>query len=409
MVREYGKKTVPAGMVGTEKKELNRGLCEEAEEYAGSHSRTDHTGNVGTHGVHEQVVAGIVFETEVVGDTCGHRHSRNAGVADERVDLLVFRKHEVEELDEENTRRRSDNESHEAEEEDEHCLRCEELRSLSRRTYSHAEKYSHDIGEGIRGSLGKTCGYTALAEKIAEEKHAEQRNTGGNHEAGEDHAHDGEDDLLALSDGTSGTHLDQALVLGGEEAHDRGLDHGHESHVAISRNGDGTHEVGGELRRKEDSCRTVGTADDGDSASLVGCETKSESYDVGTKDTELCGSTDEHQLGIGDEGREVGHGTDAKEDQRGIPAGAHAIVKDIEYGTLFVDTDFKTGFGVERYVADEHTEADGHEKHRLEVLLDGKPDEEQAYRQHNKVLPCGVVESCQMPELREVAYKEITE
>ena len=75
-------------------------LCEEAEQHAGSHSRTDHTCNVRAHGMHEQIVGGIIFETEIVGDTCRHRHSRNACVADKRINLMIFRKNEVEELHE---------------------------------------------------------------------------------------------------------------------------------------------------------------------------------------------------------------------------------------------------------------------------------------------------------------------
>lgn len=42
------------------------GLGEESEEHTGGNCGADNSGNVRTHGVHEQVVAGVVFEAEVV-------------------------------------------------------------------------------------------------------------------------------------------------------------------------------------------------------------------------------------------------------------------------------------------------------------------------------------------------------
>ncbi len=41
-------------------------LCEEAEQHTGSHSRTNHTGNIRTHGMHEQIVGGVIYETGVL-------------------------------------------------------------------------------------------------------------------------------------------------------------------------------------------------------------------------------------------------------------------------------------------------------------------------------------------------------
>ena len=82
------------------------------------------------------------------------------------------------------------------------------------------------------------------------------------------------------------------------------------------------------------------------------------------------------------------------------------LVENIEYRSFFIDAYLKTGLGVEGYIANEHTEADGHEQHRFEVLFDGEPDEEQAYGEHNEMLPCGVVESGKVPELCEVIHEK---
>ncbi len=162
----------------------------------------------------------------------------------------------------------------------------------------------------------KTGCHAALTQQVAEEEHAQQRKAGGHHEAGEKHAHDGEDDFLVLAHGARGLHFDETLFLCGEQAHQRGLDYRHQSHVGICRYCDGAHEVGSELRRQEDGGGSVGAADDGDSAGLVGAEAQQEGYHVCAEDAELCGGADEHELGIGNQGREVGRGTDAKENQR---------------------------------------------------------------------------------------------
>ena len=75
-------------------------LTEEAQQHAGSHCRTDNTGHIRPHGVHEQVVFGIVLQTEILRDAGSHRHGRYTGITDKRINFLVFRQEQVEELDE---------------------------------------------------------------------------------------------------------------------------------------------------------------------------------------------------------------------------------------------------------------------------------------------------------------------
>ena len=75
-------------------------LGKEAQKDTGSNSRTDYAGHVGTHSVHQQVVGWIVLQAEVVGDSARHRHGRNSGVTDKRVDFLRRREEEIEELHE---------------------------------------------------------------------------------------------------------------------------------------------------------------------------------------------------------------------------------------------------------------------------------------------------------------------
>ena len=70
--------------------------------------------------------------------------------------------------------------------------------------------------------------------------------------------------------------------------------------------------------------------------------------------------------------------------------------------------DFKSGFSVEGDVAYEDTETDRHEEHRFKVFLDGEPNEEKTHGKHDKVLPCRVVETGEVPELSQVGNHEIT-
>ena len=49
------------------------------EQYTGGYGRTDNTGNIRAHSVHQQEVMGIRLLTDFVGDTRRHRHSRHTG------------------------------------------------------------------------------------------------------------------------------------------------------------------------------------------------------------------------------------------------------------------------------------------------------------------------------------------
>lgn len=50
-------------------------LTQEAEEHTCRNRRSYYPGNIRPHGVHEEIVGGIVFQTQIVGYSCCHRHS----------------------------------------------------------------------------------------------------------------------------------------------------------------------------------------------------------------------------------------------------------------------------------------------------------------------------------------------
>ena len=199
--------------------------------------------------------------------------------------------------------------------------------------------------------------------------------------------------------GASRFHLDDALFLGGEQLHDRRLDNGHECHIGVSRYGNGAHEVRCKFRRKEDSRRAVGTTDNSDSTGLVGSKAEGKSNHISAEDAELSGSTDEHKFRIGNKRREVGHRTNTEEDERRIPSGTNSVVENIEDRTFFVYTNFETGIDFERDVAHEDTETNRNEEQGLEIVFDGKPNEEQTDSEHNEVFPSDVGKTRKAPEI----------
>ena len=53
---------------------LNLQTLQLVQQDTGGDGRTDNTGNVGPHGVHEEEVLGIIFKTDLIDDTGSHRN-----------------------------------------------------------------------------------------------------------------------------------------------------------------------------------------------------------------------------------------------------------------------------------------------------------------------------------------------
>ena len=138
--------------------------------------------------------------------------------------------------------------------------------------YGKSQEHHNHVVEAAACSLGQACGLATLFQQIAKEEHSQQRQTAGHDEGGEQQADDGEEYLLALTHLSGWLHLDDTLVLRGEQSHQRGLDDRYQCHIGIGAHGDGSHEVRTEFARQEDGCRAVGSSDDGDACCLVGLE-----------------------------------------------------------------------------------------------------------------------------------------
>ena len=82
---------------------------------------------------------------------------------------------------------------------------------------------------------------------------------------------------------------------------------------------------------QEDGSWAIGTTDNGDTSSLRGFKAHSQRYHISAEDTKLGGCANEHQLGIGQQCREVRHRTDAQKDERGIPSLSHTLIEDVQH------------------------------------------------------------------------------
>ena len=79
-----------------------------------------------------------------------------------------------------------------------------------------------------------------------------------------------------------------------------------------------------------------GTTDDGNTSCLIRLKSQGKSHHICTEDTKLSCSTHKHKLGIGNQGGEVGHGSNAEEYQRRIPSLAHTLIEDVEHRVVFI-------------------------------------------------------------------------
>ena len=77
--------------------------------------------------MHEQEVVAVVFQSEIVGDTGSHWHSRYTGVADERIELFVFWQEYVHQLNEQYSTHGSHDECTCSDGEDEYSVHGKEL------------------------------------------------------------------------------------------------------------------------------------------------------------------------------------------------------------------------------------------------------------------------------------------
>ena len=340
--------------------------------------------------MHQQVIRTVVADTHILRHARGGRNGRNARIADQRVDLVALLQEEVHQLDEQHAAHRGDEERACAQHEDSQRLGSQEDRRLRRSSHRDADQDRHDVDQLVAGRGGQTLHHARLLQKVAQEEHTQQRNRIGHDKRRQQEADDREENLLGGGDGTRRTHLDKAFARRGQQTHHGRLDHRYEGHVRIGADSDGAHVLRSQTARQEDGRRTVGAADDGDRTGLVGRESERQSAHVGREDTDLRRSADKHQLGVRNQRREVGHGAHAEEDQRRIDAVTDAEIEVVEHRAFLVDADSVAGH--HRDIADDDTETDRHQQHGLELVFDGKIEEEAPHGDHDEVLVAALLQ-----------------
>jgi hypothetical protein len=135
--------------------------------------------------------------------------------------------------------------------------------------------------------------------------------------AGTSHGdHQGKDQLFGLRDLTQAAHTDLAFGVGGQGAHNRRLDHRHQGHIAIGRNGNRGQQLGRHLVGQENRGRAVSAADNPDGRRLMGRKAEQGCAQEGGKDAELGRSAQQKGPRVGNHRSKVGQRPHAEEDNR---------------------------------------------------------------------------------------------
>ena len=146
---------------------LDRFLRQEAEQSTGGHCRTDDACHIGAHGVHEEEVVAVVLQSHIMTDTGGHWHGGDSGIANEGVDLLVFGKEQIHNLNEQHAAGRGNGKGEGTDGKDEHGVEREELAGLSGAAHGETQQHHHNVVQRSTGSLGQSGGLTTLFQQIA--------------------------------------------------------------------------------------------------------------------------------------------------------------------------------------------------------------------------------------------------
>ena len=351
--------------------------------------------------MHQQEVGGVLALADLLRNTGGHRNSGNTSGADQGVDLTAGQG--VHHLAAQNACSGTKGEGDQTQHNDEQGAAVQEGVCRGGAANRQSQENGDDVHQFIAGSLLDTIHNTGLLHQVAQHQHTDQNGSIGNDQRNNDGDHDGEDDPLGLGHGAQLLHHDCALFLGGERLHNGRLDHGHQSHVAVRRNGNAAQQLRCQTGGNEDGGGAVCTADDGDCSGLLLGEVhntgsgQQTSAHISTKDTELSGSAQQQALGVGDQGGEVGHGADAQEDQRGVNAQLDTHVKHIGQTAVIQDLDphrvLKTitnevlhvDNAAAGQVGKDHAKCHGQQDQGLKFLYDGQVQQEAAHADHDRV------------------------
>lgn len=375
--------------------------AEHVDQDTGRNRGTDNAGHVGAHGMHEQVVGGVVLLADLLADAGRHRHGGHARGTDEGVDLAAG--DDAHDLAQDDAARGAHTESHDAQDDDLHGLDVQEGGGVGGAAHREAQENGDNIHQLIAGSLGDTLHHAAFFHQVAHHQAAHQDGRVGQGQRNNDGNNDREKDLFGLGDLTRGGHNDLAFFFRSKYPHDGRLDDRHQRHVTVGCHRDGTQQMGRQTGGGEDGGGAVGTADDADGSGFRPGEAQDLGADEGEEDTQLGRSAQQKAGGTGDQRGEVGHGADAQEDQRRVNAQLDAQVDVVHHAAGvaqhfpvdvvgLIEENLDVEDAVQGQVGHEHAEADGQQQQRFELLDDGQVQQHAGNRQHDGVFPAAVGE-----------------
>ena len=371
--------------------------------------------------MHQQIVAFVIPPADILGNTRGHRNRRYTCGADQGVNLAAgcF----VHDDAAAETSDGRDRESDQTENDDLDGIQVQEVLCDHGGADGGGKEDRDDIHQCVLCCIGQTIGHAALTEQVAEHQAADQRSRGGEQQDDEGGNDDRKNDLLGLGNLAALDHLDLAHLIVGHQLHDRGLDQRNQRHVGIRGDGDGSQQLRRELGGQVDGCGAVRTADDADGCCLGAGKAEQHRAEERDEDAELGRGTEQQTLGIREQRPEVGHGTYAHEDQRGIDAGLNADIKEVQQAAVRHDMavaviirtgGIKKGFpkfgvveGVSTHadkvaqVRKQTAERNAAEQQRLKLLYDTEIQEHEGDDDHDDILPTAFC--CK--ESREAGFK----
>ena len=243
-----------------------KSAAEHLDHETGRAGGTDNTGHVGAHSVHEQEVGGVLLLAHVLSYTGGHRHGGHAGGANQGIDLALGE--HIHYVAQDQAASSGQQEGGEAQDNDTTGLEGEEAFAHSLKANRQAQGDGDDVNKSVLSGVGQTVGDAALTEQVAQHEHTDQGSGVGDEQHHENGNRNGEDDLLSLRYLAQLAHLDLTGLLGGQQLHQRRLNHGNQSHVGVGRNGNGGQEFHSQLGGGKNSGGAVSAADNADGGGL---------------------------------------------------------------------------------------------------------------------------------------------
>ena len=163
----------------------------------------------------------------------------------------------------------------------------------------------------------------------------------------------------------------------GEQAHDRRLDDGHESHIAVRDHRDRGEQIRRDAGCHENGGRPVHGADDGNRAGGGEIEPEAESQQDGGEDAEVSGSAQQGHARILKQRAKIGHGAQADEQEERENFSGDAD------GVQLPEQAFWAGDAGQRQIGEDGSEADRQEQDGFHVLCDGQVDQHPADEHHH--------------------------